>query len=354
MKNTFAARDHLKPFTIIALAAISMAQAAEITWDTVVTFNNTTRLAVSADVSTEGDTVLALQQNGAGAGNTVNGVVFTNATTQSGVTFTRTTGLTSTYNEFVGGTVVVDGTTASTPYRSLLTGAWYGGNPAVFTFSGLTVGQEYLVQVWTSDLRPGLNGYSYNYLTMSDATNTNPPQMLFYNNGTGSTVVGRFTATDTTATFNQDATGSYSAYGLVNGIQLRAVTTAPPDPYDEWAGENGYNLVGGPGDDDDDDGLSNFDEFAFGLDPTSGASVNPITDTSELATLGLFSYSRLANSGLTYTVWVSTDLQDWGNEPAVVTEEAGAPDPQTGVHIVNVELNDPPAGGKVFVRVKAD
>lgn len=211
---------------VVGMLAVLQTARADIIWDNVITYVANTQPPVSTDVSTEGDMVLALQQNAAGAGNTVNTVTFTNTTTQNGVTFTRTTGLTSTYNGFVGGTVIVDGTTSSTPYRSLLTGGWYGGNPATFTLSGLTPNQEYLVQVWTSDIRPGLNGAAYNYLTMNGTTNTNPPKMLFYNNGTGSTVVGRFSTTGTSVSFNQDATGSYSAYGLVNAIQLRAI----PEP----------------------------------------------------------------------------------------------------------------------------
>lgn len=209
---------------IAAMAAVQTVQAA-IIWDDVLTYVHNGRTPLSTDVINEGDTVLALQQNST-SGATINGVYFTNDTTQNGVTFTRTTGLTSTYNGFISGSVPVDGTTDPSPYRSLLTGAWYGGNPAAFTLSGLSVGQEYLVQVWTSDIRTGLNGYSYNYLTMNGTSNTNPPQMLFYNGGTGSTVVGRFTATDTSASFDQDATGSYNAYGLVNAIQLQAI----PEP----------------------------------------------------------------------------------------------------------------------------
>jgi len=230
--TTNAMKKHMNPrmalaagFVIAALAAAPAAQAA-IIWDNVITYVAGTNNPVSTDVNIEGVTILAVQQNGAGAGNTVNGVVFTNTTTQNNVTFERTTGLSSTFDGFVSSGVLVDGTTDPTPYRSLLMGAWYGSNPATFTLSGLTPNQEYLVQVWTSDIRVGLGGNAYNYLTMNGTDNTNPPQMLFYNNGTGSTVVGRFTATGTSVSFNQDATGSHNQYGQVNAIQLRAI----PEP----------------------------------------------------------------------------------------------------------------------------
>ncbi len=142
-----------------------------------------------------------------------------------------------------------------------------------------------------------------------------------------------------------------TAYAGSTGSLVQSVSASP---YNTWAGPAGYDLTGGPDEDDDGDGMTNFQEFAFGLDPTSRASANPIADVSQLAASRIFSYTRLAASGLTYTVWVSTDLQDWGIEPAAVSEQAGEPDPETGVQTVFVELTDPPAGGKVFVRVKAD
>ncbi len=57
--------------------------------------------------------------------------------------------------------------------------------------------------------------------------------------------------------------------------------------------------------DPDGDGQNNQEEFAFGLDPTSGSSANPITQP--LAG-GVFKYTRTANSGLTYKVYYSTNL----------------------------------------------
>ncbi len=147
-----------------------------------------------------------------------------------------------------------------------------------------------------------------------------------------------------TATYSGDA-----AYGTSAGSLTQSIT---PSAYDIWA--DGYELAGGPDDDDDNDGMSNFREFAFGLVPTSGASVNPITDVSNLETLSQFSYTRNANSGLTYTIWTSVDLDDWGLEAAAVTEQPGPVDEETGVQSVAVELLDPPVGDRVFIRVKAE
>lgn len=85
---------------------------------------------------------------------------------------------------------------------------------------------------------------------------------------------------------------------------------------DTWKTANG--VTGANGDDDDADGLSNFEEYAFGLDPTGGSSINPIVVPLDKTT-GNFSYTRRQQSltGLTYTVWYSTDLATW-------TQDSGA------------------------------
>ncbi|MCX6872770.1 MAG: hypothetical protein NTW21_03035 [Verrucomicrobia bacterium] len=69
--------------------------------------------------------------------------------------------------------------------------------------------------------------------------------------------------------------------------------------YADWATTkySGYELTD-PAADLDGDGMSNFAEYAFGLNPTTGASVNPV---SPLA-CKTFSYTRTSNTGLTYTV----------------------------------------------------
>jgi hypothetical protein len=156
--------------------------------------------------------------------------------------------------------------------------------------------------------------------------------------------------TNSLAAGDHTVTATYSgddAYGTSSGSLTQSVTSSA---YDTWAGASGYDLAGGRDDDDDGDGMTNFQEFAFGLDPTSGASANPITDVSELKD-GIFSYTRLVNSGLTYTVLLSEDLQDW-NEPDQVTENTESV--EDGVETVLVEIFPVPSGDKVFIRVMAD
>ena len=108
-----------------------------------------------------------------------------------------------------------------------------------------------------------------------------------------------------------------------------------------------------PTHDPDDDGMTNQQEYAFGLDPTSGASVNPIRVQLDKAH-GTFSYSRLvpATTGLSYTVQTSSDLSTW-------SVDAGATQTVTqtvsGVQTVQVTLSGPIplAALQLFVRVAA-
>lgn len=140
--------------------------------------------------------------------------------------------------------------------------------------------------------------------------------------------------------------GSYltAKYGL---------TTAYPNDYGSWAAAYpGFDLSN-PAGDADKDGNTNQGEYAFGLNPTSGSSVSPITVQVDPAT-GKFSYTRRnpALTGLGYTVWTSPDLTTW-------TEDTAASASQTvtatngDVQTVGVTLTTLPVNGKLFVRVKA-
>jgi hypothetical protein len=123
------------------------------------------------------------------------------------------------------------------------------------------------------------------------------------------------------------------------------------NPYADWVARFPGFTDTAPARDPDGDGTSNFQEFAFGLNPTSGASFNPIT-TQLNKTTHKFSYTRLAASGLSYKVWTSTDLQAWSG-PAAVTENVSVPNID-GVVTVEVTLTSPPVANKLFVRVQAE
>ncbi len=121
--------------------------------------------------------------------------------------------------------------------------------------------------------------------------------------------------------------------------------------YDTWKTANG--VTGGEDDDDDSDGLTNREEYAFGLDPTGGESLNPITVPLDKTT-GAFSYTRRLKSltNLDYSVWYSTDLTTWA-------EDTGATE---GTPAVNGEVETVPVilsgslltNPKLFIRVRAN
>ena len=88
-----------------------------------------------------------------------------------------------------------------------------------------------------------------------------------------------------------------------------------PD-YNTWGAPYGLT-IGSEGGDLDGDGLTNQQEYAFGLIPNSGSSVNPIlVQLSKSA--GTFTYQRRKPSltGLTsYKILTSTDLVTWTRMP---------------------------------------
>ncbi len=159
----------------------------------------------------------------------------------------------------------------------------------------------------------------------------------------------------------QKASGTWGATGsgaaniddirfFGSGVVQVTSGPAPASDYGAWA--DGFDLVGGPDDDDDTDGLSNFDEYAFGLNPTSGASVSPVTAPNKTA--GTFTYSRRKQSlsGLDYTYESSTTLT--GTWPAFTPPVADASNNGDPVEVITVTI---PAAllaePKLFLRVKA-
>jgi hypothetical protein len=128
-------------------------------------------------------------------------------------------------------------------------------------------------------------------------------------------------------------------------------TATTATDYDTWATSTG--VVGGANDDDDGDGRSNFDEYAFGLNPTSGASVNPYTAPFDKST-GTFSYSRRLTSltNLSYTYESSTTMEEESWTPFVPDSEAnngGDPIQEVTVGVPASLLAEP----ALYIRVKA-
>lgn len=135
------------------------------------------------------------------------------------------------------------------------------------------------------------------------------------------------------------------------GIEDVVVALEPPvaNDFDTWAGQTG--ATGGMTGDGDFDGLDNAFEYAFGLNPTSGGSVDPFVVPFNPAT-GLFTYTRRKQSltGLAYTYQYSTALSTpWTNfTPAVPpVSNNGDPVEQITVTVPAALLAEP----KLFIRV---
>jgi hypothetical protein len=219
--------------SIAALAAIALAgsaSAATIAWGSVSTITSST------DVSTNGTLVIARQATASAYGgnygnsNTVNGVLFDGvANTSSGVTFDISGFVGYDPNSYVVGAAGTPGTLESA-YQRMLTGAWHGNtSPAAVTLSGLTVGQEYELQVWVADYRQ-FPPNTYNRSQTLTAGNTSGSLTYLQTNGSGislgavsgSYIIGTFTADTSTQSITLDANSSTQ----LNAMQLRTI----PEP----------------------------------------------------------------------------------------------------------------------------
>jgi hypothetical protein len=139
-----------------------------------------------------------------------------------------------------------------------------------------------------------------------------------------------------------------------NGPRISYTAFAPGD-FDSWLGSfsfpPGADLS--PGGDPDGDGLTTRFEYLFGLNPSDGGSVSPIT--SELSSAaGTFSYTR-RNPALTginnYQIWISENLYLWSHQSAATQTPD---DPLAEVQDVEVLLNlESPLLPTLFVQVRA-
>ena len=204
------------------------------------------------------------------------------------------------------------------------------------------------------------------------AWNPGAPTMLFLANSAGATSGTVSSGSATGNTIKLQVSGASSAtsitylkglvswqqanliFGnnLIPALTFADVPIAALGPYGTWAGGSFTHAFTdtNPTADPDGDGQNNQEEFAFGLDPTTGSSVNPITQQLDNAT-GVFKYTRTKNSGLTYKVYYSTNLSAWTLDASAIQSPATA---LAGVETVTVTLvAAAPSNGKLFVRVEA-
>ncbi len=153
------------------------------------------------------------------------------------------------------------------------------------------------------------------------------------------------------------AAGDVENYNTASGQVNVTVTPNFGSWIDSYfPGETNTAIVG-PDADPDHDGLTNQQEYAFGLDPNDGASCNPITVQLNKTT-GKFTYTRRdpALTGLTYLIQTTTTLKsgvgpgDWATV-AADQSPSGTGDVQTVV--VTLPDTVPLPESALFVRVSA-
>jgi hypothetical protein len=159
--------------------------------------------------------------------------------------------------------------------------------------------------------------------------------------------LGQMTAADGYLTFH-----GYNSRGVFDNLVVK--TIAVGSDYDLWKSNNG--VTGGVNDDDDNDGLTNFEEYAFGLLPNSGASSNPFVQPLDKNT-GEFKYTRrnttLFTTGINYSYEYSTTLAGAWNPLTLAgapTSDDGNPNEVVTVTVDSSLLSNP----KLFIRVKAE
>ena len=123
----------------------------------------------------------------------------------------------------------------------MLQGAFDNGGNSTITLNGLTVGQQYLIQIWANDFRSFPN--VRNETVTGSGSDTNVQTLHYLDNGgsglgQGDWVSGTFTADGTgSQTFTFTTTGADSQT-MLNAFQLRSI----PEPSAALLG--GLGLLG--------------------------------------------------------------------------------------------------------------
>ncbi len=126
-------------------------------------------------------------------------------------------------------------------------------------------------------------------------------------------------------------------------------------PYSLWADTFlPGNDVSNPAGDNDNDGLTNQQEFTFGLNPVDGASGSPILVQLD-KTAGTFTYQRRAATGLTYRIFTSTTLAaaGWTEDMPATLGQVATPNGSNETVVVTL-TGAPLTALKLFVRVAAE
>lgn len=223
------------------------------------------------------------------------------------------------------------------------------GETMTVEFTGLEANTNYKITSVHFETSGGQKTFVTNWYQDSIA----PANLLGTWNGDRDAIVAETDFVELIA--GSDGTGTITLVAEADTGQLRLngfiVERGPKSDYQNWADLYPDADLGDPSGDFDGDGMSNDDERLFGLDPTDGASVNPITVPLDTTT-GTLSFTRRDNAltGLFADVETSFDLVTWTVDSGAVLTE-GTPD---GNHIEVVDVTLSPGlltSDRLFVRV---
>ncbi|MCX6928978.1 MAG: chitobiase/beta-hexosaminidase C-terminal domain-containing protein, partial [Verrucomicrobia bacterium] len=224
----------------LALCALIGLGANSAQGQVTVTWNTPSTIAGDTDVATVGTTVFAYYWNG--GLRTVNGVSFTGP----GAGITVSSPISGPYTDYARGL-----TGLSADYTAVVAGGIYQSGSFSITLNGLTVGNDYLVQIWVDDSR---DLGSLRAQTVSGGGSTSGT-LSFPANAAGAPgqyVIGTFTAILANEVLT--ITGGAGGIAQVNAIQLRdkggATTTATPifsPPAGQYYGAQIVTITSQPG-----------------------------------------------------------------------------------------------------------
>lgn len=241
----------------------------------------------------------------------------------------------------------------SDPYKAVLTTARY--NVSSFNLKNLTVGQQYSVQLFSSDARATLGAGKDR--TTDIVTNTTVAVSIRQSDDSaarlGQYAVAVFTAKETTKTIviaggappGEEGSSVINAYILYKGD-----VRFPPDKFEGWM--DGYGLIGADaekGADPDGDGLNNLYEYGLNGDPTNSANQGTqpacLVDSSGMKYIYVV---RTDDPDLQYYLEINNDLAtgSWTQSGyTTVSGPSGDPDWELVTNSIPVDLS------KKFIRL---
>ena len=131
-------------------------------------------------------------------------------------------------------------------------------------------------------------------------------------------------------------------------VEFFSNDSTPPQSYADWSGAAGYNLApeDARGDDPDDDGLTNLQEFLFGTPPDSNTGAL-VTTTPGSGNLVLTWFQRTGVAG--YSLLENIDLGAWS--PSTIVPAAAAEQGDVPAGYTRMQATVPTTNPRLFFRV---